>query len=560
MPAVTQWSIYTEELTSAREYNHPYPTGEEPVLTVRWRHAESGRELRTEGTWDGGRRWLVRFTPDCPGTWEWQAESADAGLASAGGTLECVPSSEEERAANPNLRGHVRVSANRRYFEYADGTPCFILGDTNWAMNTRRCYLRDDGEGPFQVWLRDRRSKGFTAVAVELYEIEQPNEGGYPFPANTSWPGNGDYRQVNADFFRALDQRMQAIWEAGFVILAHPTWIGKQVAMAPEDAIWVHRYLLARYGAYNLIWSLSGEYQYAYTHLGHPWTRDDWDTLGNAVASFNVYGHPLSVHPSGRQALDDPAQWPEEAHQASSAGEFHDSPWLDHNWLQTGQSIDRLWRVTQRVEENYRREPAKPVLHAEGLYEQNHVEGASPRMVRWQAWAAYLNGAAGHVYGAGGVFQWYDPTDKSGTGRDRSNSQPWHSLSWREALAFPGSKQLRHVASFFASIPWHLLEPHRDWLRVRGVAPDVANLADPHLAAIPERLYVIYIPAGNSGKRIDVLHLGHAAYDAKWYDPTSGAYSPAADGPVRGRGREQAWTTPAIYRHGDYVLVLRAQG
>ena len=557
MDPIVQWSIWEGEFTAARERTQPYLRPDETPLAATFSHAESGARITVEGFWDGGRTWRVRFAPSLPGTWEWQTASEDQGLAGQSGTLEVRAATPEEIAANPNLRGHVRVSPDGRRFHYADGTPFLLLGDTNWAMNTERCGL-GDGDGPFFVWLRDRQARGYTAVMTEFMEIDQPNEGGHPFPGNTDPPGSGRFDDPNPAYFAGLDRRMAALWEAGMVVCAHPTWIGKQVGVSLEDAIWLSRYLLARYAAHNLIWSLSGEYQYAYTHTGIPWEKSDWQALGNAVAAANAYGHPLSIHPSGRQDLDDPAAWPEEAHQASSAGEFHDEPWLDHNWLQTGHSLDRLWRVPQRVAENYARTPTKPVLHAEGFYERHKIEGASARMIRWQAWTAFLNGAAGHVYGSAGVWQFFDPRAAVGIGTDRTNSQPWHGQSWREALGYAGGKQLAHLLAFLRALDWHRLEPHREWLRVRGVPAQVQSLTDPHCAAIPGEAVVVYIPAGNSGKRIEILNVGDHEYTAQWFDPRTGEYSAASDGPIRGDRREGVWRTPSVYRHSDWVLLLTA--
>jgi hypothetical protein len=557
MDPIVQWSIWERELTADRERTRPYLRPDEAPLTATFRHAASGSRVTVEGFWDGGRTWRVRFAPGLAGAWEWETASDDPALAGQGGAFEVRAPGPEEIAANPNLHGHVRVAPDGRHFVHADGAPFLLLGDTNWAMNTERCGL-GDGDGPFFLWLRDRQAKDYSAVMTECMEIDQPNEGGYPFPGNTSWPGNGRFDDLNPAYFAGLDRRMAAVWEAGLAVCLHPTWIGKQVGMAPEDAAWFSRYIMARYGAYNLIWSLSGEYQYAYTHSEIRWTRADWRALGETVAAANAYGHPISVHPSGRQNVEDPIEWGEEAHQASSGGEFHDEPWLDHNWLQTGHSLDRLWRVPQRVAENYARTPAKPVLHAEGFYERQNIEGASARMVRWQAWSAFLNGAAGHVYGAAGVWQFYDPSASVGIGADRTNSRPWHGQSWREALDYAGGKQLAHLLAFFRALPWHRLEPHREWLRVRGVPADVQSLTDPHCAAIPGEVVVVYIPAGNSGKRIEILHVGDRDYVAQWYDPRSGAYTPASDRPIRGDRRDGAWRAPSVYRHSDWVLLLTA--
>jgi len=556
--SVVQWSIYERVFSSSREYDVPYPAGDEPLLIARVTHRESGATYDAEGFWDGGSRWVLRFAPTRPGTWEYVTRSPDEGLDGQSGSFTCQEASPEELAANPNLRGHVRVDPTGRRFEYADGTPFFLLGDTNWAMNTLRCGLGKDEDGPFFVWLRDRRAKGFTAVATQTFDIDQPNEGGCAFLSCSALTARPDLSRLNPEFFRYLDRRMRALWETGWVVLVQPTWIGKELGIRLDDAVWISRYLLARYGAYNLIWSLSGEYQYAYTHLIEPWTKEDWQVLGRQVARFNVYGHPVSVHPSGRQDLDDPPTWPKEAHQASSGGEFHDEPWLDHNWLQTGHSIDCLWRVPQRVAENYAREPHKPVVHAEGFYEMQTVEGASARMVRWQAWVAYLQGAAGHVYGASGLWQFYDPEAEEGGDTDRSNTRPWHGQSWLDALDYPGSRQLSHLAKLMTSLQWHRLEPHRDWLRVRGVPPQEDSLTDPYLAAIPDETVVVYIPAGNSGKRIEIPNLGRRRWTARWYDPRTGEVISVSDEPVRGDVSRGCWRTPPVYRHGDYVLLLTA--
>jgi len=553
MQVVTTWSVFEHAFQAGADYQTPHLHADRPSFVVRFAHRETGKEIAVDGFWDGDRTWRVRFAPSAPGLWQWRTSSSDGALDGQSGAFECRPPGEDEIAENPNLRGHVTVDPSGRFFAYADGTPFFLLADTNWAMNASRCGISQDRDGPFHTWLADRRAKGFTAIMTELFEIDQANEGGYPFPNNSQPPGTGDYSQLNAEHFQWLDKRIVALWENGWVICTVPTWIGKHVGMSRSDAIALSRYLMARYGAYNLIWGLSGEYQYAYTHLQMPWTKGDWRALGQAVSARNVYGHPISLHPSSRQDPDDPEEWPEEAHEASSGGEFHDEPWLDHNWLQTGHALALLCQVPKRVAENYGRAPSKPVLHAEGYYERQRSDGASSRMIRWQAWTAYLNGAAGHAYGANGVWQFYDSTA-------RPDAQPWHGQPWPEALRFEGSAQLKHLADFFASIPWHRLEPHREWLRIRGVPVHAESLTDPHCAAIADELCVIYVPAGNSGKRIEIMNLGGRRYQAQWFDPRTGEYSAATEEPIQGSGPDGRWRAPSVFRHRDWVLLLRALG
>ena len=43
------------------------------------------------------------------------------------------PPTPAELERNPNLRGQIRIAPNGRTFEYADGTPFFLLADTLWV-------------------------------------------------------------------------------------------------------------------------------------------------------------------------------------------------------------------------------------------------------------------------------------------------------------------------------------------------------------------------------------------------------------------------------------------
>ena len=64
------------------------------------------------------------------------------------GQLIAVAPSSSQIDAQANYRGHVRIIKNRRYLEYADGTPLLLVGDTVWAINTARCALGEKPGGP----------------------------------------------------------------------------------------------------------------------------------------------------------------------------------------------------------------------------------------------------------------------------------------------------------------------------------------------------------------------------------------------------------------------------
>ena len=60
------------------------------------------------------------------------------------GEFEAVPWSDAEKTANPNRRGMIRATPNGHAFEYADGTPFFLVGDTWWATPTFRFRWHDE--------------------------------------------------------------------------------------------------------------------------------------------------------------------------------------------------------------------------------------------------------------------------------------------------------------------------------------------------------------------------------------------------------------------------------
>ena len=141
-----------------------------------------------------------------------------------------------------------------------------------------------------------QKGKGFTAVMTRfMSDREFPGEGGkLPFYG-------GGRIDVNDAYFRDVDERVLYIWGQGLVVMGHPDWIMGGTALTLDEGINISRYMLARYGAYNIIWSLTGEFQYAAENNNHWFWNNYADTraLGNAVKAHNPYGHPVSIHPGG---------------------------------------------------------------------------------------------------------------------------------------------------------------------------------------------------------------------------------------------------------------------
>ena len=92
---------------------------------------------------------------------------------------------------------------------------------------------------------------------------------------------------------------------------------------------------------------------------------------------------------------------------ALSSGEIHGEPWLDYNMIQTWNYYEGIYGWVTR---DYRRLPAKPVVMAEGAYEDGSEYGypITPWLIRRQAYWSYLSGGF-HSYGHNS--NWRVPTD-----------------------------------------------------------------------------------------------------------------------------------------------------
>ena len=516
-----------------------------PVSAV-FTHLETTTQIKIYGIWNGERQYILRFTPTLPGEWTFESNSKDALLNGKKGTLSVSLPSDEQFTQNTNYHGFLKVSGNGRYFEYSDGTPFFLLAATNWSINTSRCGMGNNHDGPFYEYLEDRKSKKFTAILMSYLNgfgdadtilNGYRNEGGYPFPGD-------DLNHLNPDFMMSLDQRVKAIWENGLVTATNVTWFGKHNCFFDlESAKRISAYITNRYSAYNGLVSLTGEYQYALNDCG--WTADQIKELGQLTQQYNPYNKPVSIHPSGR------TDWPAPHNQQSSIA-FHQDTWHDCNWLQTGQKVENMVNIIGRTWENRQLEPVKPVFVSESYYERA-LDPEHVYHTQWQAWTAFLSGSAGYGYGAFGMWQFYDPDDSFGEpGKIVHDVVPW-----REAINFGGAKRMEHVSSFLNTLPWWELVPHSQWLIVNGkenLLPSVEDITPPQCAAVPGSVYIIYIPRGNENNIIHLKNADKQNYLARWFDPRNGTVTLIGDVIVNGE-----WLIPERPAPSgeDWVLLLK---
>ncbi len=508
------WEVVEVSLTAAGDMANSYlealPDTGTPHASLVF-EGPRGQRLRVAAFWDGGREWKVRFAAPEVGRWKYRSESADSGLAAKSGEIVCIPWSDAELAANPARRGFLRVSRNGRHFEYADGTPFLWIGDTWWAWYRKGIKLET-----FQKLADDRAAKGFTVG--QLF-----------FPVVNNKP--------DLDSIRNIERMIAYANSRGITVWIHPWWSGKDFAtrVGAENCRRWWRYVIHRLGAYNVIWTLAGEYNMNnYGGMGLPF----WKDLGAMIRREDPWRRLIGAHPT-------PPQWSggAEAPQWSTAEVLHNERWLDYNQSQVGHGRWCNEMIPEVVASAYARQPAKPIVVTEPWYE--FTEGsASGEDVRFAAWSAMLNGAAGHTYGGGHIWWAHVPEAPSSQG-------PWplHKEFDTDTLNYPGAVSMSVLAGFFKGMDWWKLAPHPEL---------IGSYPSRYCTAEPGKRYVVFARWGGT-LRLDLRAAAAGdTFDVSWLDLTNGrtrAGRPVAGGGVREFNAPEQY--PAQLQAKDWVLHVR---
>jgi hypothetical protein len=520
--APAEWS-----LTSARTYTNPFADVDVDAVI----RGPGATEARVPAFWAGGRTWRVRFAPQQAGEYTWQivaSDSSNSGLHNQRGTLRATAADNTNRFYT---HGPVRVASDRRHFEHADGTPFFWLGDTWWMGFVKRLRWPDD----FQLLAADRIEKGFTVVQIVagLYpdmperDPRGANEAGFPY--------DEQYSRVNPEYFDMADVRIRYLAGIGVMPCIVGCW-GYYLPILGLERMKRHwRYIVARWGAYPVAWCLAGEGSMPYYLSKTPEAdvktqRAGWTELGRYVRSIDAHRRMITIHPStsARATVDDPSV-------------------LDFDMLQTGHSDrDSIPGTMKLITTSHATEPAMPVINGEVCYE-GIQEASRQEIQRFMFWSCMLSGAAGHTYGANGIWQVNTPDHPFGAS---PHGRSWGDTPWQAAYRLPGSAQLGLAKTLLAKYRWWRMEPHPDWIEPHW---STENYMQPYSAGIPRELRICYFPrTGRVNHTVKNLE-PEIRYRAYWWNAATGKETEI--GEVSG---SEQWRPPAPPIFQDYVLVLAA--
>jgi hypothetical protein len=462
-------NVATEfEFASGKTYADPFNEVELDVVF----NGPDGGAWRVPAYWAGGNEWRVRFAPPRPGAYTFASVCTDSGnadLHGRAGSLVAQPYAGDNALL---ARGFPQVAPDQRHFQNADGTPFFWLADTWWMGLCKRLTWPDD----FQTLAADRVAKGFTVVQIvaglypdmPMFDPRGANEAGYPWAE--------DFSRINPAYFDMADLRLRWLVRCGIAPCIVACW-GYFLPWMGVDRLKQHwRNLVARYAAYPVFWCLAGEGTMPY-YLSEDKEGDrakqkaGWTEIGRYVRAIDPYRHPITIHPTdaGRDQVEDPSV-------------------LDFDFLQTGHSgHESVPNTVRSIRKAVDRAPAMPSLVSEVCYE-GILESSREEIQRFMFWSSLLSGAAGHTYGANGLWQLNNPGQPFGPSPHGSS---WGDIPWQEASQLPGSQQLGLAKRLLEGYAWWRLEPRQEWIEPSASEKDYLH---PYCAAIPGGAHFVYLP------------------------------------------------------------------
>jgi hypothetical protein len=400
----------------------------------------------------------------------------------------------------------LKVSENGRYFVDQEDTPVFWLGTTQWGL------VRDHTLEEATLILERTARTGFAFAQVMLLGPGRdvlPSLGMTPnIDGEKPWV-DGNPLTPNEAYFRHVDAVIEIARQKNVVISLTVFHQHQQEIITVTNARPWARWIAQRYrNAPNIVWSTTPHAKPEFAPVLHE--------LMAGLREGDDGAHLITCKP-------DPGPY--------SSSFIHAEPELDFNSIQTWTWVERIYPL---VTTDYQLEPVKPVLMAEGAYEQGseYDFDVTPLWVRRQAYYSYLAGAH-HTYG---------------------HNDSWRVLpTWREALDAPAATQvglLRRILE--GRDEWWYLVPDQSLLTNGGQLDGrMLNLAARHR----DGKWALVYCAAEAALSVDLSKLAGEECDAFWIDPRSAKSSPVGHFVNQA---EQSFSTPSGWE--DALLVLEAKG
>jgi len=579
---------------SQEQYDNPYMDVD--VWIELKKSGSTSEEYRIPVFWDGGNVFRARLVATSPGNWTWNimnetVENSDHGFIGQSGSFSANAANTN---SNPNNRGFIKVADNTRTLEYADGTPFFYTADTSWSALTGVFGFdsANDISGiSFKDYITARKNQGFNGLNViasfpdDTYlqqrgrNLDRPGKekglwstktwgkkiasnGNTPFAMKrrgqsvTDARPEVDYKRIVPEYWQTVDERMQFLADQGFVTLfesvrRHERWPFR--AQDEKNAFYNYiRYLWARYGCYNMIFSWvhhdtnSGNVYPGWREL----VRNAHGKLSAQLGNRMPYGQPRTAM-SYNTTLNN---WEKDIPDA-----------LD---VQNVSNAERDQTMHKWLRDIYEyRNTTKPALNLEpfypgwGLHSQNEINSGldDTTMAQMQMYGSVLSGGlAGHAWGDA----WYAGAAAS-TGRSQANGGTIvpDNDPQKNALNRFESQAMGHLRDF-------ILDADHEYQRLIPAAH--TNLSDSQgfvhtISVSDDKKFALGFFTADSRSNPDPLPkltnlTASETYLFEWWDVTNGGWISAGDVATNRSGTLQPPNLPNNDRTRNWAYRIRSEG
>jgi hypothetical protein len=381
-------------------------------------------------------------------------------------------------------------------------------------------------------YLEDRADKGFTviqtAVLAEFDGLRVPNPYGH-VPLHDMDP-----TRPNEAYFKHVDHIVNRTQALGMYTAMLPTWgdkwnnwwgVGPEV-FTPENARVYGAWLGNRYKDKAIIWVLGGD-RIPTKPKHYAIIRAMAEGIRSAVGKRQL----MTFHPHyGR----------------SSADFFHNDPWMDFNFVQSGSKVSKNYLLIKNA---YNKRPLKPVMDAEALYEGCKTKDrtrvpsgiADAYAVRQTAYWSLFAGGFGYTYGHCAIFAFTDPDG-------RYPVVVRYTEPWRQALHDPGAAQMKHVRRLMESRPMLSIVPNQT------ILAEGQGDGDDYIATCRGGDFAFAYAATGQPFTVKLGKFPAAQVNAWWYNPRTGKGT--FMGTYANRGTRTFDPPGSKGRGNDWVLML----
>ena len=532
---VEVYNVLEIALTGSKSYSNPFSEVEVTATFTR----TGGKTIIRPAFWDGNNTWKIRFAPTETGEWNMVTSCSDVtntGLNAISLSIKCNPYSG---TLDIYKHGFLKISDNRRYFVYDDGTPFFYLGDTHWLYIHERFNTsnRKGVASQFKYIVDKRVAQGFTVYQSEAIQHPHGSNGNA-----TDGSHNGIDEEHFCNFrdgfdekdiagFKNIDRKFKYIADKGLVHANSAICWALDPADYPdayseEFMAKLGRYWAARYGAYPVLWTIAQEIDKNMYNKYDSVSIKKWFAAAKSISDNDAYHHPLTAHMENTsKTVASSSWWGNKAY---------------HNWWAVQWQGGNIMPVAKDFW-NY--SPSKPSVLYESPYEGFWTDAKGAVGVGYQA---IQSGIYGYGYGSNGI--WNDLYSKDPPDYGTGYEMPLRYLNWYDGINLTGAKQLIFLKKFYTAIQWWKLVPRFDDRSWSVFADKSQSL----IATNEKELYVVYffnkVPSTGTLKNMEK----NVSYTAKWFNIRNGIFTIIKTFQTG----DSTWTIPDKPDSEDWILLV----